>query len=65
MWSGMLEGVPDLSPVVDAVVDAATAGEPQLRYLVGMSGRMAVGPAVDALNQLQSDVQTAFGPLFR
>lgn len=33
-WKAMLEGAPDLTPVVDAIVKAATTAHPKLRYLV-------------------------------
>ena len=33
-WKAMLEGSPDITPVVEAIVEAATAPDPKLRYLV-------------------------------
>lgn len=33
-WKAMLEGSPDISPVVEAIVEAATTSDPKLRYLV-------------------------------
>ena len=33
-WKSMLEGSPDITPVVEAIVEASTTPDPKLRYLV-------------------------------
>jgi len=33
-WKAMMDGSTDITPVVDAIVEAATTANPQLRYLV-------------------------------
>jgi NAD(P)-dependent dehydrogenase (short-subunit alcohol dehydrogenase family) len=45
-------GPSDLSPVVNAVIDAATQPDPPLRYLVAPHLKEVLLPAVDALDQL-------------
>ncbi|MBV9578271.1 MAG: SDR family oxidoreductase [Chloroflexi bacterium] len=45
-------GPTDLSPVVDAVIDAATSPEPRLRYLVAPHLAETLDPALTALERL-------------
>jgi NAD(P)-dependent dehydrogenase (short-subunit alcohol dehydrogenase family) len=45
-------GPTDLSPVVDAVIDAATNPDPPLRYPVAPHLKEVLGPALEALDQL-------------
>jgi NAD(P)-dependent dehydrogenase (short-subunit alcohol dehydrogenase family) len=45
-------GPTDLSPVVDAVIDAATNPDPPLRYPVAPHLKDVLSPALDALDQL-------------
>jgi NAD(P)-dependent dehydrogenase (short-subunit alcohol dehydrogenase family) len=45
-------GGTDLSPVVDAVIDAATNPDPPLRYLVAPHLTEVLSPAISALDQL-------------
>jgi NAD(P)-dependent dehydrogenase (short-subunit alcohol dehydrogenase family) len=50
---GRIQGGPsDLSPVVDAVVEAATSADPRLRYLVAPHLAAVLGPAFAALDAL-------------
>ncbi|MCA1644849.1 MAG: SDR family NAD(P)-dependent oxidoreductase, partial [Chloroflexi bacterium] len=51
--SGRIRNGPaDLSPVVDAVIEAATAEEPQLRYLVAPHLAAVLDPAFAVLDSL-------------
>jgi len=45
-------GPTDLSPVVDAVIEAATADDPRLRYPIAPHLAQVLGPAMDALDSL-------------
>lgn len=51
---GMMKQRPDLTPVVDAIIEASTVAEPKLRYLVAPPGSPAeaVISAKDTLDQL-------------
>jgi NAD(P)-dependent dehydrogenase (short-subunit alcohol dehydrogenase family) len=48
----ILGGSADLSPVVDAVIEAATAPDPRPRYLVAPHLAEVLGPLVDSLERL-------------
>lgn len=55
-WAGLSErltkGPSDLSPVVDAVIEAATSPDPRLRYLVAPRLADVLNPVVEELEQL-------------
>ena len=53
--TGRIQGGPsDLSPVVDAVVEAATSADPRLRYLVAPHLAAVLDPAFAALDALHA-----------
>jgi NAD(P)-dependent dehydrogenase (short-subunit alcohol dehydrogenase family) len=52
LMSRVRNGPTDLSPVVDAVLEAATAAEPRLRYLVAPHLAAVLDPALGALDAL-------------
>jgi NAD(P)-dependent dehydrogenase (short-subunit alcohol dehydrogenase family) len=53
--TGRIVGGPsDLSPVVDAVIEAATVDDPQQRYLVAPHLKEVLGPVVDMLERLHA-----------
>jgi NAD(P)-dependent dehydrogenase (short-subunit alcohol dehydrogenase family) len=47
-WVALLDGRPDISPVVDAIVEAATTQDPQLRYVVTSSSTPTAVEAIVA-----------------
>lgn len=59
-WAAMLQANPDLSPVVEAAIAAATDIDPKPRYLVGGALEGLVAPAVEVLNEIQRTVKDSF-----
>ena len=56
IWEAMLDGSPDITPVVEAIVEAATTPEPKLRYLVTSE---LTPPPIGAIAAIKDEFDTA------